>query len=64
MREKATMVTCVAGARDARLADRHDVIGVIRHREALAVDQLVLEEDHRVGIADRRFEQALVIGAV
>ena len=62
MREKAVIVTCSPGARDPRLADRHDEIGVVRHREALAVEQLVLEEDHRVRVADRRFQQALVIG--
>ena len=35
---------------------------IVGHREALAVDHLVLEEDHRIGIADRRFEQALGVG--
>ena len=52
----------LAGARDPRLADRHDPVLDLRHFEALAVENLVLEEDHRIGIADRRLEQALGIG--
>ena len=52
----------LAGPRDARLADRHEVLGVLGHRKTLAVDQLVLKEDDRVRIADRGFEQPFVIG--
>src|SRR5690606_42098693 len=32
------------------LADRHDPILGVRHRVALAVDELMLEEDHRIGV--------------
>ena len=32
----------IAFAEDFRLADRHDVVVVLRHREALAVEDLVL----------------------
>ena len=59
---KVTIVTSLAGAGDARLADRHDEVVELRHLEALAVEDLVLEEDHRVRIADRRLEQALGVG--
>ena len=52
----------LALAMDARLADRHREIVELRHRERLAVEDLVLEEDHRVGIADRALEQALRVG--
>ena len=52
----------LAGAVNARLADRQDEVVDLRHREGLAVENLVLEEDHRVGIADRRLEQALRVG--
>ena len=51
-----------AGAGNAGLADRHQPIVDLRHIEGAAVKDLVLEEDHRVGIADRRFEQALGVG--
>ena len=44
----------VARAHHARLADRHDPVVVYRHRGAVAVEQLVLEDDDGVGIADRR----------
>src|SRR5204863_10212861 len=37
---------------DSRLADWHDPIVELRHFEALAVENLVLEKDHRIGIAD------------
>ena len=63
MRENGDDRDMLARPRDPRLADRHEEVGVVGHREALAVDQLVLEKDHRVGIADRRFQQALVVGA-
>ena len=51
-----------AGARDARLADGEHEVGELRHLEALAVQDLVLEEHHRVGIADRGLEQPLGVG--
>ena len=38
------------------------IVVELRHREALAVENLVLEKDDRVGIADRRLEQALGVG--
>jgi len=53
----------VAGPRDARPADRHEIFGIVGHGKALAVNQLVFEKDDRVRVADRRFQQALVIGA-
>ena len=34
----------------------------VRHLEGLAVEDLVLEEDHRVRVADRRLQQALGVG--
>ncbi len=46
------------GAADRRLADRH-AIGVRRHRALGLVQQLVLEDQHRVRIVDRREQQAL-----
>jgi len=36
--------------------------GFFRHVERLAVEDFVLEEDHRIGIADRGLEQALGVG--
>src|SRR5229473_2259542 len=53
----------VAGAGDARLADRHEEFGIFRHRETLAIHEFMFEKDHRVGIADRRFQEPLVVGA-
>ena len=47
---------------DARLADRQHEIVELRHVEGLAVEDLVLEEDDRVRIADRGLEQALGVG--
>src|SRR3546814_5723059 len=52
----------LAGTGDACLADRHDVIVELRHLEAAAVENLVLQHQHRVGIADRRLDQALEVG--
>ena len=51
-----------AVSRDARLADRQDEIVELRHVEALAVEDLVLEKDHRAGIADRGLQQSLGVG--
>jgi hypothetical protein len=45
-----------AGAGDARFADGDDEIVELRNLEALAIEQLVLEEDHRRRIADRSLE--------
>jgi hypothetical protein len=45
-----------------RLADRHDEVVELRHVAGVAVEDLVLEEDHRVRIADRGLEQALGVG--
>ena len=59
---KETMVTSLPGSRDARLADRQHEIVELRHRERLAVEDFVLEEDDRVGIADRGLQQALGVG--
>ena len=46
-------------ALDLGLADRQHEIIVVRQLETVAVEQLVLQEDDRVGIADRRLQQAL-----
>ena len=46
----------------ARLADRDHIIVELRHLAGMAVQHLVLEEDHGVGIADRGLQQALVVG--
>ena len=53
-----------AGAADLGLADRHQPVLDVGHVELVAVEHLVLEEDHRVGVADRRLEQALGVGGV
>ena len=42
---------------DGRLAERHDVVGVGHVAAHRAVHLLVLEEQHRVVVADRRAEQ-------
>ena len=47
---------------DARLAKRQDKVVELWHVERLAVEDLVLEEDHRIGIADSCLEQAFRIG--
>src|SRR5262249_58707065 len=39
-----------------------EVVVELRHRKAVAVEDLVLQEDDRVGIADCRLEQALGVG--
>ena len=51
-----------AGARHPRLADRQHEVVELRHLEALAVENFVLQEHHRAWIADRRLEQALGVG--
>ena len=55
-------MTCLARSRDARLADRDHIIVELRHLAGMAVQHFVLEEDHRIGIADRGLQQALVVG--
>ena len=45
------------GAADRRLADRH-AVRFFRHRALRLVQQLVLEDQHRVRIVDRRQQQA------
>ena len=52
----------LAGPGDARLADRQHEVVELRAPARLAVEDLVLEEDHRVGIADRGLEQPLGVG--
>src|SRR5665647_518053 len=47
---------------DPRLADRDHVIVEFWHLAGVAVQHFVFEEDHRIGIADRGLEQALVVG--
>ena len=56
---KLTMRHVAALAGDPRLADRHGEVVELGHLEAPPVEDLVLEEDHRVRVADRRLEQAL-----
>ena len=53
----------VALAGDVRLAEGNGV-GLVRHLDLLVVHGLVLEEDHRIVVADRLDQQALgLIGA-
>jgi hypothetical protein len=54
--------TGTSGSGAAGAADRQHVVVELRHRRGDAVEDLVLEEDHRIGIADRRLEQTLGIG--
>ena len=55
----------VAHTRDARLADRHQPVLDLGDLEALAVEDLVLEEDHGVRITNGGLQEALRIsGAV
>src|SRR5205085_12192395 len=51
-----------ARAHHARLADRDHVIIEFWHWAGVAVQHLVFEEDHRVGVADRGLQQAFVVG--
>ena len=62
MSEKAAMVTSLPGRTILALPIGTMNSGSVRHLEALAVEDLVLEEDHRVGVADRGFQQALGVG--
>jgi hypothetical protein len=57
--ENDTNGDVLAVARDPRLADRQHEVVELRHRKALAVKDFVFEEDHRIGIADRRLQQPL-----
>ena len=52
----------LAGAQNGGLADGYDMIDVIRDFEALAVEQLVLQKNDGIGIADRDPEQPLRVG--
>ena len=56
------MVTSLPDLHDARLADGQHEIVDLGHREGAAIDDLVFQEDHRIGIADRGLEQALGVG--
>ena len=60
--DQETMVTSLPARAMRALPIGTTPIVELRHVEGLAVEDLVLEEDHRVGIADRRFEQALGVG--
>ena len=53
----AMMVAVLAGAHDLGGAERVDDLAV-RHLALGRVERLVLEEDHRIGIAHRRRQQA------
>src|SRR5262249_42771505 len=44
-------------------ADRDNEPGIVRYREAFAVNEFVLEKDNGVWIADSGLQQALVVGA-
>ncbi len=50
-----------AGAGHAGLADGQNPVIHLRHIEGLAVEDLVLEEDDRVFVADRGLQEALRI---
>src|SRR5579883_3951 len=52
----------LARPRDLGLADRHRIVVELRHRRRMAVENLILEEDHRARQADRRLEQAFGVG--
>ena len=52
-------MTCLPCAHDRRLAERHRVVALGHVALGGAVDALGLEEEHRIGIADRGEEQAL-----
>ena len=58
MIEVATIVTSRPSRRTTRLADRH-AIGLVRHFALHLVEQLVLEDHHRIGIVDGGEQQAL-----
>ena len=49
-------------ADDPRAAEVDRVVVLLGHVAALAVQVLVLDEDHGVVVADRRLEQALGVG--
>ena len=56
------MVTSLPVFHDARLADGQHEIVDLGHRKGPAIDDFIFQEDHRIGIADRRLEQALGVG--
>ncbi len=60
--DQETMVTSLPGRAMRALPIGSDEIVELRHRRGLAVEDLVLEEDDRVGIADRGLQQALGVG--
>ena len=62
MREMPTIVTSLALAAHRRLAEATVWSVVVGHLAALPVEVLVLDEDHRVVVADRRLQQALRVG--
>ena len=62
MRPNATMVTSSPSRVTFGLAER-DGVGLVRHLALHVVHRLVLEEDHRVVVADRLDQQPLgVVG--
>ena len=61
IRETDTTVTSVPGRTTADRADRDDVVGR-RLRSLHAVEQPVLDEDHRVRVLDRGTQQAVGVG--
>src|SRR5262245_55149256 len=44
---------------DAGATDRQDELGIGRYREALAIEDFILQKHDRIGIADRRLQQSL-----
>ena len=58
MYEMPTMVTSSPGLSDARLAEG-DVVALLRHRPLLEVQHAVLDEHHRVVVADGGDQAAL-----
>ena len=55
-------MTSVALARDPRLPERYDVLALGDLAAHRPVVELRLEDDHRIGVADRRGEQPLGVG--
>ncbi len=56
------MVTCEPVRSILGAADRHDEVLIGRTIEGVAVEDLVLQHDHRIGIANRRPQQPLGVG--
>src|SRR5258708_38866762 len=51
-----------AASYHARLSDRDHIIVEFRDLAGMSVKHFVFKEDHRIGIADRSLQKALVVG--